>query len=73
MELHDLYYSKNYILVIRTRTMSLVGHVARMEERNNAYRVLSGKTAVEGHIENVSLRKILKMNHQEIQLGFGLD
>jgi hypothetical protein len=46
-----------------------------MEERRDAYRVLSGKSERKDHLENISLgwRKTLKMNHQEIGLGFGLD
>jgi hypothetical protein len=75
VELHDLYFSKNYIFVTRTRTMTLTVHVARMEERRDAYRVLSGKSERKGHLENLNLglRNLLNMNYQEIGLGFGLD
>ena len=42
-ELHDLYSSPNIILVIISRRMRWVGHVARMGERRGAYKVLVGK------------------------------
>jgi hypothetical protein len=42
-ELHDLYYSSSIIRIIKSRRMRWVGHVARMEEKRNAYRLLVGK------------------------------
>jgi hypothetical protein len=43
-ELHDLYSSPNLVRVIKSRTMELVGLVARMGARRGVYRVLVGKT-----------------------------
>jgi hypothetical protein len=42
-ELHNLYSSPNIIRMIKSRRMRLAGHVARMGETRNAYRVLVGK------------------------------
>jgi hypothetical protein len=42
-ELHDLYFSPNIIRIIKWRRMRLAGHVARMGEKRNAYRLLVGK------------------------------
>ena len=42
-ELNDLYSSPNIVRVIKTRRMRWVGHVARMGEEREAYRVLVGK------------------------------
>jgi len=42
-ELNDLYSSPNIVRVIKPRRMSWTGHVARMEERRDAYRVLVRK------------------------------
>jgi hypothetical protein len=42
-ELHDLYSSPNIIRIIKSRRMRWAGHVARIEEKWNAYRLLVGK------------------------------
>jgi hypothetical protein len=42
-ELHILYSSPNIIRQIKSRRMRWAGHVARMREDRNVYRVLMGK------------------------------
>jgi hypothetical protein len=42
-ELHNLYSSPSIIRTIKSRRMLWAGHVARMGERMNAYRILVGK------------------------------
>jgi hypothetical protein len=42
-ELHDLYSSPSIIRIIKPRRMKWAGHVARMGEKRNAYRLLVGK------------------------------
>jgi hypothetical protein len=42
-ELHDLYSSPSIIRIMKARRMILAGHVARMGERRNAYRLLVRK------------------------------
>jgi hypothetical protein len=42
-ELHNLYSSPNIIGMIKSRRMRWAGHVARMGETRNAYRILVGK------------------------------
>jgi hypothetical protein len=42
-ELNDLYSSPNIVWVLKSRRMRWEGHVARMEERRDVYRVLVGK------------------------------
>jgi hypothetical protein len=42
-ELHNLYSSPNIIRMIKSRRMRWGGHVARMGETMNAYRILVGK------------------------------
>jgi hypothetical protein len=42
-ELSDLYCSPNTIRVIKSRRMRWAGQVARMEDREGAYRVLVGR------------------------------
>jgi hypothetical protein len=42
-ELHDLYSSPSIIRIIKSKRMRWSGHVARMGEKRNAYRLLVGK------------------------------
>jgi hypothetical protein len=42
-ELHDLNSSPSIIRIIKTRRMRWAGHIARMWEKMNAYRLLVGK------------------------------
>jgi hypothetical protein len=42
-ELHDLYTSPNIIRIIKARRMRWAGHVARMGENRNVYRLLVQK------------------------------
>jgi hypothetical protein len=41
-ELHNLYSSPSIIRTIKSKRMRWAGHVARMEEKWNAYRILVG-------------------------------
>jgi hypothetical protein len=42
-ELRDFYSSPSIIRIIKSRGMRWAGHVARMGEKRNAYRLLVGK------------------------------
>jgi hypothetical protein len=42
-ELHSLYSSLSIIRMIKSRRMRWAGHVARMGQKKNAYRILVGK------------------------------
>jgi hypothetical protein len=42
-EIHNLYSSPSIIRIIKSRTMRWAGHVARMGEKRNVYRLLVGK------------------------------
>jgi hypothetical protein len=42
-ELHNLYTSPNISRVIKSRRLRLTGHVTRMGEVRNAYKILVGK------------------------------
>jgi hypothetical protein len=42
-EIHDLYSSPSIIRIIKSRRMRWAGHVARMGEKRNAFRLLVGK------------------------------
>jgi hypothetical protein len=45
-ELNDPYSSTNIVRAIKSRRMGWAGHVARMGERRDIYRVLMGKPEV---------------------------
>jgi hypothetical protein len=42
-ELHNLYSSPSIIKIIKSRWMRWAGHVARMREKRNVYRLLVGR------------------------------
>jgi hypothetical protein len=42
-ELHNLYSSPSIIRIIKSRRMRWAGHVARLGEKRNVYRLLVGK------------------------------
>jgi hypothetical protein len=48
-ELHNLYSWPNIIRMIKSRRMRWTGHVARMGEKRNAYRILMGKPEGKDH------------------------
>jgi hypothetical protein len=47
-ELHDLYSSPSIIRIIKSSRMRWEGHLARMREKRNAYRLLVGKPEGKG-------------------------
>ena len=49
-ELNDLYSSPNIVRVIKSRKIRWVGHMARMGERRDVYRVLVGKPEGKSHL-----------------------
>ena len=49
-EFNDFYCSPNIIPVIKSRRMRWAGHVVRMWERSDVYRVLVGKPEGKGTI-----------------------
>jgi hypothetical protein len=51
-ELHNLYSSLGIIRQIKSRTMRWAGHVARMGEGRNVYRILVGKPEGKDHLKD---------------------
>jgi hypothetical protein len=45
-ELHDLYTSPSIVRIMKEKRMRISGHVARIGERRNAYRLLVGKLEI---------------------------
>jgi hypothetical protein len=70
-ELHNLYSSPDIISQIKSRRMKWAGHVARMGEGRNVYRVLVGKLEGKGPLERPRRRweDGIKMDLREIGWG----
>jgi hypothetical protein len=50
-ELHDLYSSPSMIRIMKSKRMRLAGHVTRVGEKRNAYRLLVGKPEAKRPLE----------------------
>jgi hypothetical protein len=70
-ELHNLYSSPSIIRIIKSRRMRWAGHVARMGEKRNVYRLLVGKPEGKRPLGRPIRRWInnIKMGLLEIGLG----
>jgi hypothetical protein len=70
-ELHDLYSSPSIIRIIKSRRMRWAGHVARMREKSNAYRLLVGKPEGKSPLGRPRRRWVdtIKMNLGEVGWG----
>jgi hypothetical protein len=70
-ELHDLYSSPSIIRIIKSRRMRWAGHVARMGENRNAYRLLVGKPEGKRPLGRPRRRWVdnIKMDLGEMQWG----
>jgi hypothetical protein len=51
-ELHNLYSSPDIIRQVKSRRMRWAGHVARMGEGRNVYRVLVGRPEGKNHLKD---------------------
>jgi hypothetical protein len=73
-ELNDLYSSPNIVRVIKSRRMRWAEHVARMDERRGAYRVLVGRPEGRRPLRRPRRRweDNIKMDLQEVGWG-GMD
>jgi hypothetical protein len=73
-ELNGLYFPPNIIRVMKSRRMTLPGHVARMGERRGVHRVLVGKTEGKIPLGKPRYRWVhnIKMDLQEVGCG-GID
>jgi hypothetical protein len=70
-ELRDLYSSPSIIRIIKSRRMRRVGHVARMGEKWNAYRLLVGKPEGKRPLGRPRRRWVdnIRMDHGEVGWG----
>jgi hypothetical protein len=70
-ELHNLYSSQSIIRIIKSMRMRWAGHVARMGEKRNLYRLLVGKPEVKRPLGRPrrNLMGNIKMDLSEIGLN----
>jgi hypothetical protein len=70
-ELHDLNSSPSIIRIIKSRRMRWAGHVARMGEKRNVYRLLVGKPEGKRPLERPRRRCVdnIKMDLGEVGWG----
>jgi hypothetical protein len=69
VELHNLYSSPSIIRMIKSRRMRWAGHVARMGEKKNAYRILVGNAEGKRPLgrTRLTLTDNIKMDLREIR------
>jgi hypothetical protein len=74
-ELLNLYSSPDIVRQIKSRRMRWAGHVARIGEGRNVYRILVGKPKGKGPLERPRRRweNVIKMGLREIGWGFRMD
>jgi hypothetical protein len=70
-ELHDLYSSPSIITIIKTKSLSWAGHVTRMREKRNAYRLLVGKPEGKKPLGKPRCRWIDDINVDHLDIGLG--
>jgi hypothetical protein len=74
-ELNDLYSSPNIVRVIKSRSMRWAGHVARMGEKRDAYRILVARPERRRPLGRARRRweDNIKMDLEDVDGGHGLD
>jgi hypothetical protein len=70
-ELRDLYSSPSIIRIIKSSRMRWAGHVARMWEKRNAYRVLVGKPEGKRPLERPRRRLVDNIRMDLGEVGWG--
>jgi hypothetical protein len=71
-ELHNLYSSPSIIRIIKSRKMRWAGHVARMGEKRNVYRLLVGKPEVKRPLGRPRRRLIDNIKVDLLKIGLSV-
>jgi hypothetical protein len=70
-ELHDLYSSPSVSRIIKSRGIRWAGHVARMGEKRNAYRLLVGKPERKRPLGRQRRRWVVNVRMDHGEVGWG--
>jgi hypothetical protein len=70
-ELHHLYSSPSIIRIMKARRMRWAGHVARMGEKRNAYRLLVGKPGERRPLRRSRRRLLDNIRMDLVGVGWG--
>jgi hypothetical protein len=70
-ELRDLYFLPSISRIIKSRRMRWVGHVARMGEKINAYRLLVGKPEGKRPLGRPRHRWVDSIKIDLLEIGWG--
>jgi hypothetical protein len=70
-ELQDLYYSPSIIRIIKSRRLKWARHVARMEEKRNAYRLLVGTPEEKRPLGRPRCRWVDNIKMDLLEIGCG--
>jgi transcription termination factor 2 len=70
-ELLDLYSSPSIITIIKSRRMRWAGHVARMGEKRNAYRLFVGKLEGKRPLGRSRRRCVDNISVDLVEVGWG--
>jgi hypothetical protein len=70
-ELRDLYSSPSIIRIIKSRRMRWAGHIVRMGEKNNAYRLYVGKPEGKRPLGRPRLRWVDNIRMDLGEVGWG--
>jgi hypothetical protein len=69
-ELHNLYSSPSITRIIKSKTMTWAGHVARMGEKRNVYRLLVRKPERKRPLGRPRRRWIDNIKRDLLEIGF---
>jgi hypothetical protein len=70
-ELHDLYSSPSIIRIMKPRRMRWAGHVARMGQKRNAYKLLVGKPEGTKPLGRPRRRWLDSIRMDRVEVGWG--
>jgi hypothetical protein len=70
-ELHHLYSSPSIIRIMKSRSMRWAGHVARIGEKKNAYRLLVGKPEGKRPLGRPRRRCVDNIRMDLVEVGWG--